>query len=78
MHRARDFQLVLYADVWERVGKYAMGVLKQAVAAEKVKRRFDDTYREPLVIYSPRASRLQKLEYSTPGSYLFDDPWIPL
>jgi hypothetical protein len=78
MHRVRDFQLVFYADVWERVGEYTMGVLKQAVAAEKVKRRFDDTYREPLVIYSPRASRLQKLEYSTPGSYLFDDPWIPL
>ena len=30
----QDFQLVLCAEVWEPVGGYTMGVLKQAVAAE--------------------------------------------
>ena len=30
----RDFQLVLCAEVWDYVGKYAARVLEQAVAAE--------------------------------------------
>jgi len=53
----RDFRLVLCADVWHRVGGYSVRVLKEAVAAEKARRGFDDIFPEPLVIYSPRAVR---------------------
>ena len=62
MREIRDFQLVLCVDAWDAVGEYAMGVAKRAVAAEKAKRRFDDTYVEPLVVYSPRGPRPQKME----------------
>jgi hypothetical protein len=74
MRKVRDFQLVLCAEAWDRVGEYTIGVLKEAVAAEKVKRRFDDTYREPLVTYSPRRSLPQPIETLT----RFETPWIPL
>ena len=73
MHKVRDFQLVLCVEAWDGVGEYTMGVLKKAVAAGKEKRRFDDTFLEPLVIYSPQGSCHQWPEYST-----FRNPWIPL
>ena len=72
MRRIRDFQLVLCVNTWGPVGEYTVGVLKRAVAAEKVKRRFDDTYIEPLVVYSPRGDRPQKMECCCSPS------WIPL
>ena len=72
MRKIRDFQLVLCVDAWDAVGEYAVGALKRAVAAEKAKRRFDDTYVEPLVVYSPRGPRPQKME-SWCSPY-----WIPL
>ena len=37
--------------------KYTVGVLKQAVAAEQVKKGLGDIFLEPLVIHSPRGSR---------------------
>lgn len=37
IHKVRDFRLVLRADVWERVGWYALKALDQAVAAEDEK-----------------------------------------
>ena len=72
MRKIRDYQLVLCVDAWDAVGEYAVGVLKEAVAAEKTKRRFDNTYVEPLVVYSPRGPRPQKME-SWCSPY-----WIPL
>ena len=41
MYAVRGFQLVLCADVWDCVGKYTKGVLKEAVAAEKAAWRLD-------------------------------------
>ena len=73
MHEVRDFQLVLCVEAWDGVGEYTMGVLKQAVAAGKEKRRFNDTFLKPLVIYSPQGSCHQLAEAST-----FHNPWIPL
>jgi len=57
MHKARDFQLVLCAEAWDGAGEHMVEVLKQAVAVEKVKRRFGSAFLEPLVTYSPRGSR---------------------
>ena len=57
IREGRDFRLVLCADVWDRVGEYSVRVLKEAVAAEKARRGFDNIFPEPLVVYSPRASR---------------------
>ena len=47
----RDFQLVLCAEVWDYVGKYAVRVLEQAVATENAEARLDY---EPLVVRSPQ------------------------
>ena len=57
MYKVRDFQLTFCADVWNRVGEYAVGVLKHAIAVEKAAKRLDYLPSEPLVIYSPRGSR---------------------
>jgi hypothetical protein len=54
--KVRDFRLVLCADVWERLGEYAVQVLKQVVEVEKAKGVFDNFSSEPVVIYSPRAA----------------------
>ena len=74
MRKIRDFQLVLCADTWDVVGEYTAGVLKQAVVAEKVKRGFDDTFLEPLVIHHPRRSCFQGIECFAP----YYEPWFPL
>ena len=63
MHRVRGFRLVLCADVWYRVVKYTVGVLKWVVAAEKVKGGFDDHFSEPLVVYTPRWSPAEPSEF---------------
>ena len=52
MRKVRDFQPMLCADT-----KYTVGVLKQTVAAEQVKKGLGDIFLEPLVIHSPRGSR---------------------
>jgi len=56
MYKVRDFELVLCADVWHRLGEQAIGELNQAVAAEKAEGGFDNLSSEPLVTYSPRRS----------------------
>ena len=56
MHRIRGFRVVLCADVWYRVVKYTVGVLKRVIAVEKVKEGFDGHFSEPLVVYTPRRS----------------------
>jgi hypothetical protein len=74
MRKVRDFRLVLCLEACDRLREYTMGVLKRAVAAEKAKRRFDDTYRDPLVIYSPRGPCPQMRECADILGY----PWFPL
>jgi len=76
MRKVRDFQLVLCADTWDGVGEYTVGVLKQAVAAERVKRGFDGTFPEPSVIHSPRGSRHQLMDTWNHG--ISCSAWIPL
>ena len=65
MHRVRDFQLVLCADVWERVREYAVLHLKRVVADEKVGMGADDFFSKLLVIPSPRESYPLYLERSS-------------
>ena len=74
MRKIRGFQLVLCADTWDSVGECIVGILKAAVAVEKVKRGFDDTFPEPSVIQSPRGSHFQGMESYAP----IYRPWIPL
>ena len=62
MHKVRDFQLVLCADVWDFIGWFSMRVLKNAVAAEKARGGFDEFFSEPMVVYSPRALGPEMLE----------------
>jgi len=58
VHKVRDFKLELCADVWEPVGEYSVGILKQAVAEEKASGGFDGFSSEPFVTYYPRRTRL--------------------
>ena len=54
VYKVREFQLLLCADVWERVGDYSMRTLKAAVAVEKANGVFGDFSSEPIVIHTPR------------------------
>ena len=56
VQKVRDFQLVLCADVWHRVGEYSMQVLKRAVEREKAKGVFDGFSSKPVVVHSPRVT----------------------
>jgi hypothetical protein len=56
MYAVRQFRLVLCIEVWDRVGEYAMGALKRAVAAEKVANRLDYLPSEPMIVYRPQGS----------------------
>jgi len=47
---------VLCADVWDSLGEYTVGVLRQAVSVEKEAKRLDYLPFEPLVIHNPRGS----------------------
>ena len=58
VHKVRDFQLQLCADVWDPVGGYSMGILKEAIAEEKANGGFDGFPSEPFVTYFPRSTRL--------------------
>jgi len=75
MYKVRDFHLVLCADVWDRMGEYAVWLLKQAVAAEKAKGGFDELFPEPLAIPSPRGSRPDPPDSFRDGSPI---PWVSL
>jgi len=55
VQKARDFQLVLCADVQDCVGECLVRLLKEAVAMGKATGVFDDFSSEPVVIYSPRS-----------------------
>ena len=58
VHKVRSFRLVLCAYVWNPVVEYSVRMLKEAVAEEKAQKGFDDFLFEPLVIDSPRRSRI--------------------
>ena len=64
---AQDFRLVLRADVWDCVGEYATGVLRQAVAVEKAAKRLDYLPSEPLVILRPQGTPA-RWDYVSPHS----------
>ena len=53
VHKVRDFQLVLCAQVWDPVGEYSVRMLKAAVVDERAKGGFDGFRFEPFVIYCP-------------------------
>ena len=57
MHKARDFKLVLCADVWHYIGEYTVEELKCALATEKAEGGFDNFSSEPLVTCNLRRSR---------------------
>ena len=57
VHKVRDFQLVLHANVWGFAGEHHVRTLKQAVAQEKARKGFDDAFPEPLVLYNPQRLR---------------------
>ena len=71
MHRVKKFRLTMCVDVWDPVGECALGLLEGAIATEKAKGGFSDIFPEPLVIYNPRGSRSQTLEYRRPLN-----PWL--
>ena len=56
MNKVRTFQMVLCADVWDRVVVDAVQALEQAVAAERAKSGFNAFFPEPLVISRLRGS----------------------
>jgi len=68
MHKVRGFRLVLWVDVWDFAGEYAMSVLRQAVAVEKASVGFDSLFPEPLLVYSPRRHAPEFLEDFIPNS----------
>jgi len=79
MHKVRDFQLVLCADVWDPVEDYSMHMLKRVVANEKARGGFSDSFSEPLVIYRPRGSRPDTSEYMIGiGRSSRPTAWTPL
>lgn len=51
---ARDFQLVLCAEVWGDMMSLALRNLKKVVAVEKANKGFNDFSSEPLVIGNPQ------------------------
>ena len=71
MHKVRDFQLVLCADVWDGARGYTVRLLKQAVAAEEAGRGFDGIFPEPPVICSLRGFRqeIMDLRDGYPGPF---------
>jgi len=56
MNRVRPFQVVLCADVWDRVVADAIRALEQAILEEQAKVGFGDFSSEPLVISRLRGS----------------------
>jgi hypothetical protein len=75
MHKVRDFQPVLCADVWDRVRKLAERELEQAVAAEKAKRGLDVFSSKLSVISRPQGSCAFFAERYQARSCI---PWTPL
>ena len=72
----RDFQLVLCADVWDRVGEYTVRVLKKAVAVEKAIGMFNGFSSNPIVTHTPRATQVDWEEELFAAEPPLD--WTPL
>ena len=66
MHGARDFRLVLCADVFDSVVEYAAKTLESLVEAEEAKGGLDHRYK-PLIISERRTIRTRPRDYE-PGS----------
>ena len=71
MHQAREFRLVLCADVYDPTVKYATRVLMRLLKEEKVRGGLNYLHCEPLVIAERRASRGRWFD-SRPGH---DERW---
>ena len=56
-HEVRDFRLVLDANVWGPAGEHSLQMLRGAIAEEKAKNGFDESFPEPLVTYHPQRGR---------------------
>jgi len=56
MNRVRAFQVVLCADVWDRVVVNAVQALEEAVVEQLGVVGFGGVFSEPLVVYRPRGS----------------------
>ena len=56
MYAVRGFQLVLCAEVWDRLGEYAKSALKEAIAVEKAAGGLVGFSPKPLVVCRPRGS----------------------
>jgi len=74
LREVRGFQLVLCADVWDRVVGYAVRELELAVAVEWERMGFDDFFPEPLVISRPGPRPTLSEDLHT-GDYT---PFVPL
>lgn len=55
VYKLQDFKLELHVDIWVPGREYAVKALKAAVAAEKARGGFDDSFPEPPVISFPRS-----------------------
>jgi len=73
MHKVRDFQPVLCADVWDPMRGHAVDELERAVW--QLERRADDFFSKLSIISIPRESPPLLLERFR--SYC-GPPWIPL
>ena len=62
MHRAREFRLVLCADVSDPLLKYAMEMLECLVRAEKAKGGLDYLLSEPSIIAEVRSPRPRRFD----------------
>lgn len=80
LHKAREFKLVLCADVWHYLGEHTVEELRQVLAAEKADGGLGYLSSEPLVTYSPRVSRRASGEGTshTVLRYGDADDWTPL
>ena len=54
VHKVRDFQLELYAGVWDPNAEHVVRMLKEAVAVEKKRGGFNVFFPEPMVTFVPR------------------------
>jgi len=75
MHKVWGFQLVLCADVWDRVVVEAGRELKQVVEAERAGRGFNVLFPEPLVVSRSCGSGPTYQEEAGSGGMI---PWTPL
>lgn len=68
MYEAREFRLVLCADVFDPMVKYATEMLERLVKAEKAKGGLDYLLCEPLIIAGVRSPRTHPMEAHVGGT----------